>query len=67
MLLIHFCFDICSILNEKNNLYFYVVWFLHALWLVQPAVFDGSGHSEVFCLLDCYGGKTMSHMLSYVM
>ncbi len=28
----------------KTNLYIYVVWLVHALWLVQPAVCDSSGH-----------------------
>ncbi len=27
----------------NKNLYFYMVWFVHVLWLVQPAIYDGSG------------------------
>ncbi len=43
MLLLKFGFDIYSVLNEKK-LIFLVDWFIHILWLVQPAVFHGSGH-----------------------
>ncbi len=38
--------DIYSVLIEKNHVYFYVVWFVHKLWLVQPAFFDGAGHRK---------------------
>ncbi len=45
MLLSQLRFGIYSVLNENHHLlYLYVVWFVHVLWLVQPAVFDGSGH-----------------------
>ncbi len=47
MLLLQLCFDIYSDLNEKT-LYFYVVWFVHVLWMVQQTVFDGSDHWSVF-------------------
>ncbi len=43
MLLLQLHFNIYSVLNE-NNLYFYVVWFVHILWLVQPAVFESFDH-----------------------
>ncbi len=41
-LIITIVFDIYNILNK--NLYFYIVWFVHILWLVQAAVCDGSDH-----------------------
>ncbi len=35
--------------------YFYMVWYVHVLWLVQPALFDVSGHwigvTELVCAL----------------
>ncbi len=43
MLLFQFRFDIYSALIEKNNLYFYVVWF------IQPAVFDSYIHCKSLC------------------
>ncbi len=30
---------------------FYIVWFVHEHWLVQPTVFDGSGHCIVCTIL----------------
>ncbi len=40
-LLLKLRFDIYIVLNEKQ---FYIVWLVHVLWWVQPAVFDGCGH-----------------------
>ncbi len=42
MFLLQLRFHIYNVLNEKMNLYFYMVWFVHVLWLVEQAVFDGS-------------------------
>ncbi len=33
--------------KKKKNLYLYMVWLVHFLWLVQPAVFCGYGHCNI--------------------
>ncbi len=44
MLLLQLHFDIYRVLNKNNMFYFFMVYFIHILWLFHPAVVDQYGH-----------------------